>query len=36
MLQAIFDPILPIFAVLAVGYILRKVAIFDATHRHRD
>ncbi len=32
MLQAIFDPILPIFAVLAVGYILRKVAIFDATH----
>lgn len=32
MLQAFFDSILPIFAVLAVGFALCKMAIFDAAH----
>ena len=32
MLQALFDPILPIFAVLAVGFFLRKRQVVDASH----
>ena len=32
MLQAISDPILPIFAVLAVGYLFCRLSVFDAGH----
>ena len=32
MLQAIADPILPIFAVLAAGFLLCRLSVFDAGH----
>jgi predicted permease len=32
MLQAIADPILPIFAVLAVGFLFCRLSVFDAGH----
>ncbi len=32
MLQALLDPILPIFAILVVGYIMRRAGLFSAEH----